>query len=75
MTAAPKPWHDTPLHDCGEGAKGPVTPAMDHPTHTGDVQLMRCCACGKSWYEDDPVRVVHAWWSAGAYEGKEEGRR
>lgn len=34
-----KPWHDTPIHDCNDGSKGPV---VEHPS--GFI----CGACGQS---------------------------
>lgn len=65
-----KPWHDTPLHTCGQ----PITPERiwqggggARPTDTDDPSQMHCLGCGEVWTETDPMVIAHAWWSAGAW--------
>lgn len=68
-----RPWHDTPL--CPKCTDGPLTPVMDDPRATNaEPHQLRCMACGHRYDESDPRRVAQAWWSAGAYEGKEASR-
>jgi hypothetical protein len=71
-----KPWHDTPLHACADGKQGPVTPQLNRPVANPryPANALRCCACGERWHEADQLIVAHAWWSVGAYEGKEAER-
>lgn len=68
-----KPWHDTPMHACKDGTQGPIAPFLDRPVANPvcPPNMLRCCACGEDWLEQAPLVVAHAWWSAGAYEGKE----
>lgn len=69
-----KPWHDTPHCACG----GPLVPACDGPRNpltTLDPSDVKCAACGKAHTEEDLRTLLRVWWSAGAWEGREETER
>jgi len=76
MSTTPKPQHNAPAcPGCGATV---VTPFAKREAYDGrppeaDCNLMCCPACGDVWVEEDPVRIAHAWWSAGAHEGAEAG--
>lgn len=70
----PKPWLDTPHCQCG----GPFVPCGDvarNPRTTSDPSRVKCAACGKDHVESDVRTLARVWWSAGAWEGREETER
>lgn len=64
-----KPKHDCP--PCPKCAGAVASPAATSGRH-GVVAWnhLYCPACGHDWIELDPVAVVQAWWSRGAWDGE-----
>lgn len=68
------PHHDAPT--CAQCAGPLVSPDGSgiHPTAATMPDRLRCAACGAWWHadptnDDDLRKLLHAWWSAGAWEG------
>ncbi len=72
MAETPKPQHKAPAcRSCGAPTATPFAKreAYDRRPPEADMNLMYCPACGECWVEEDPIRIAHAWWSAGAHDG------
>jgi hypothetical protein len=66
-----KPWHDSvTCPDCNLPVAVPVLSRSPRESPGYDVRRLRCAACGVMWDETDDRRLVQAWWSAGAHEGR-----
>lgn len=75
MPSKPKLHHDTVLHDCGGGRRGPVTPVdTRRPHEASQPDHVRCAACGDDWIEMDPGRLAWVWWSRGAWDERRKQR-
>jgi hypothetical protein len=63
-----KPWHIAPACPACE-ANAATPPSLRHGLDRSSAELF-CAACGEHWIETDRERIALAWYSAGAWEGR-----